>query len=115
MKKSNGTTQSDYADLLKYAQLDKEYLKREIEILNPDIIVCGNNSSLLRVLYGASIQSNGKVGDDGLIDYYFMRQHGYALLGDRIILDYYHPANQYPAIMNYYTICSLYQQALKKK
>lgn len=115
VKKSNGTAKSDYVDLLKYAQLDKEYLRREIEILNPDIIVCGNNSSLLRFLYGASIQPNGKVGSDGLIDYHFMRQHGYALLGSKIILDYYHPANQYPAIMNYYTICSLYQQALNMK
>lgn len=115
VKKSNGAVQSDYHDLLQYADADREFLKRELSILKPDIIVCGNNSSMLRLLYGATIQQNGKVSSNGDIDYAFMNKNGYALLGNQIILDFYHPANQYPAIMNYYTVCSLYQQALNLK
>lgn len=115
VKKSNGAVASDYEDLLQYARTDQAYLKRELDILSPDVIVCGNNSSLLRLLYGASVKDNGKVGEDGLVDAAFMRQYGYAVVDGTIILDYYHPANQYPAIMNYYTVCGLYQQALKTK
>lgn len=112
VKKSNGSVQSDYADLLQYAKSDQTYISRELSILDPDIIVCGNNSSLLRLMYGASIQKNGKVVADGAIDYAFMHKHGYVVMGGKVIIDFYHPANQYPAMMNYYTVCSLYQQAL---
>lgn len=115
VKKSNGTVRSDYADLLRYAVFDQAFLKRELEILKPDVIVCGNNSSLLRLLYGAALTDNGKVSEDGAIPYRSMHENGYAIVGNQIILDFYHPANQYPSIMNYYTVCCLYQQALKTK
>lgn len=114
VKKSNGNVSSDYTDLLQYAATDCEYLKKELDILTPDIIICGNNSSLLRLLYGAKIQ-DGKVSSDGIIDAEFMRENGYAFVDNKIIIDYYHPANQYPTMLNYYTVCSLYQQALKRK
>lgn len=115
VKKSNGNIQSDYADLLQYAVEDCNYLKREMDMLKPDVIVCGNNSSLLRLLYGAEVTDKNKVSMDGIIDAEYMRKNGYAFLGNQIIIDYYHPANQYPSMLNYYTVCSLYQQALKRK
>lgn len=113
VKKSNGNKSSDYTDLLEYATADFTYLKKELDILSPDVIVCGNNSSILRLLYGAKIIEN-KVTGDGIIDARFMRENGYAFIGKQIIIDYYHPANHYPAMLNYYTVCSLYQQALKR-
>lgn len=114
VKKSNGKSTSTYADLLNFVKSDLLYLKKELEILSPDIIVCGNNSSLLRAIYGANIQKD-KVDSTGLIDADFMRQNGYALIDNHIIVDFYHPANQYPSILNYYSICGIYQQALKAK
>ena len=114
VKKSNGTKNSNYSDLINYAKSDKVYLKKELDILSPDVIICGNNSSLLRLLYGAKIQDE-KVTSDGLIDAEFMRNNGFAFNNKQIILDYYHPANHYPAMLNYYTVCSLYQQAIKMK
>lgn len=114
VKKSNGTVHSDYADLLQYAELDCVYLKKELDILSPDVIICGNNSSLLRLLYGEKIQ-DGKVSSTGIIDDEFMHKNGYVFIGKQLIIDYYHPANQYPSMLNYYTVCSLYQQALKRK
>lgn len=114
VKKSNGKISSEYLDLLGYAKEDSAFLKKELDILSPDIIVCGNNSSLLRLLYGANV-SSGKVLSDGLIDGEFMKRNGYAFLGSQIVIDYYHPANQYPSMLNYYTVCSLYQQAIKMK
>ena len=32
---------------------------------------------------------------------------------DVLVLDYWHPANQYPDIMNYYGLMGIYQQALR--
>ena len=115
VKKSNGDVQSDYADLLRYSTEDNAFLKRELDILSPTVIVCGNNSGLLRLLYGAKLQANGKISSEGEIPYQFMHKNGYAVVGNQIVLDFYHPANQYPSILNYYTICGLYQQALKSK
>lgn len=115
VKKSNGNVQSNYEDLQRYASEDLELLKMELDILNPDVIVCGNNSSLLRMICGATLLSDGKVSKDGDIDSEFLYKHGFGIDGDRIIIDYYHPANQYPSKLNYYTVCSLYQQALKYK
>ena len=115
VKKSNGNSQSSYEDLKKFAQGDLQFLKAELDIINPNIIVCGNNSSLLRLLYGASVQPNGKISSDGLIDLSFLSKNGFGYVEDKIIIDYYHPANQYPSKLNYYTVCALYQQALKHK
>lgn len=115
VKKSNGSARSDYKELLRCTVADQVFLRRELDILKPDVIICGNNSSLLRLLYGATLRENGKVSEDGGIPGPFLREHGYAVVGEQIILDYYHPANQYPSIMNYYTVCSLYQQALRAK
>ena len=115
IKKSNGNVKSDYADLLDYAKTDLKFLKRELDILKPDVIVCGNNSSLLRLIYGAKIQDENRISSGGLIDADFMRKNGFAFIDSQIIIDYYHPANQYPSVLNYYTICGLYQQALKRK
>lgn len=115
VKKSNGNVNSDYVDLLHYTMADRTFLKRELDILSPTVIVCGNNSSLLRLLYGAELQEDGQVSAEGDIPYKFMQENGYAVVGNQIILDYYHPANQYPSILNYYTVCGLYQQALKSK
>ena len=112
VKKSNGEARSAYEDLLQYTKEDMAYLKKELEILAPDVIVCGNNSSMLRAICGATIQ-DGAVQADGCIDYEFMRKNGYAIVNHQIVLDFYHPANQYPATLNYYTVCALYQQALK--
>lgn len=115
VKKSNGNSGSKYDDLLNFAQEDSDFLKRELDIIDPDVIVCGHNSSLLRLLYGATVNENNQVSPDGLIDEGFMRENGYAFLNGKILIDYYHPANHFPSILNYYTVCSLYQQALKMK
>lgn len=114
VKKSGGKSGSDYADLLQYAVKDREFLQRELAILRPDVIVCGNNASLLRVVYGAAVGDDGSI-TGGAINAEQLRQNGYALYGKQIILDYYHPANRYPAMLNYYALCGLYQQALKAR
>ena len=56
VKKSNGGSESEYEDLKKYALEDRLEIKRELEIIQPDIIVCGNNLSLLKLVLGEELQ-----------------------------------------------------------
>lgn len=118
VKKSNGESHSEWHDLLKYAKEDADLLRREIDLISPNIIVCGNNSSLLRIVYGANIDENCNVLHNGEIDeqaYNFMQVNGYLWLDDKLIIDFYHPANQFPKMMNFYTLCCIYQKALKER
>ena len=118
VKKSNGESHSEWSDLVKYAKADADLLCREIDLISPNIIVCGNNSSLLRIIYGASVDEKGNVYHDGIIDeksYCFMNDNGYFWFDNKLIIDFYHPANQFPKIMNFYTLCCIYQKALKEK
>ena len=80
VKKSNGGSESEYEDLKKYALEDRLEIKRELEIIQPDIIVCGNNLSLLKLVLGEELQ-NDDTWDNML-----------ALWKDTLVLDYYHPA-----------------------
>ena len=42
IKKSEGVSKSDlYGDIVNYLIEDKELLKKQIELVNPDILVCG--------------------------------------------------------------------------
>ena len=54
VKKSGGQSVSEWEDLVNYVQKDKDYIKEEIEIIGPKIIVCGNNCSFLKNIYGDS-------------------------------------------------------------
>ncbi|MHC1731969.1 MAG: hypothetical protein AB9888_08090 [Bacteroidales bacterium] len=102
VKKSKGYTTSEHHELEVYTKTDNVEIEREIEIIKPKIIVCGNNCSLLSFIY-----------ED--IDQEKLHEDHYLLYKDMIILDYYHPANQYPNFVNYYALAGIYQQALKEK
>ena len=101
VKKSDGKNPSEYANLKDYADSDHEYIKKEIELIKPRVILCGNNCSLLEKVYPDMDQN-------------LLHEDHYIIFNDTIILDYYHPANQYPNFVNYYAIAGIYQQALKK-
>ena len=102
VKKSNGGSESEYEDLKKYAIEDRLEIKRELEIIQPDIIVCGNNLSLLKLILGEELQ-NDDTWDNML-----------ALWKDTLVLDYYHPAVHYPNRVNYYALMAICDVARKK-
>ena len=91
-----------YEDLKKYALEDRLEIKRELEIIQPDIIVCGNNLSLLKLVLGEELQ-NDDTWDNML-----------ALWKDTLVLDYYHPAVHYPNRVNYYALMAICDVARKK-
>ena len=102
LKKSNGGSGSEYEDLKKYAVEDKMEIKHELEIIQPDIIVCGNNLSLLKLVLGEELQ------DDDAWD------NMLAIWKDTLVINYYHPAVHYPNRVNYYALMSICDVARKK-
>ena len=107
IKKSGGRSSSDYEEIMLYAEADKEELLKEIELIDPDIIVCGATASNLDFLLDGTLKE--KPCDNW---YYYTSYLGNR---ERLVIDYYHPANRYPAMLNYYGIANIYQQALIEK
>lgn len=103
VKKSNGAKGSGKDDILQYAEYDFAELRQELELIDPTIIVCGYTISSLDIIMGYNIRDRQNSNR-----YYFMRLNDH----DVIVLDYYHPSNRYPDIMNYYGLTGSYQQAL---
>lgn len=104
VKKSNGAKGSKKNNILRYAEYDRAELRREIELIDPTVIVCGYTISSLHVIMGCDMKDSQNPNL-----YYFIRLNGH----DVIVLDYYHPSNHYPDIMNYYGLMGIYQQALR--
>ena len=108
IKKSNGQSQSEYAEIDAYAEKDCEELKKEFALIDPDIVICGSTFKTLRAkVFDRELQDIDK-SDNW---YYYLNLDG----KERLFIDSYHPANRWPDLMNYYTITNIYQQALKEK
>ena len=79
--------------------MDKERKKKEIELINPDIIICGKTFYFLE-----QILDDIKKYDNSLI----------AKWKNILIIDYYHPAARYPNKVNYYSLLSIGKIAQEK-
>lgn len=109
LKKSNGVSQSVTEEIAAYAKSDREEIIRELQLIDPDIVICG---STFKILYSA-VFGNEPLKEDQKCDnwYYYRNLDG----KERLYIDYYHPANQWDDLMNYYGITNIYQQALIEK
>ena len=102
VKKSNGQSKSNYKELKKCAIEDSSFLRRELDIINPDIIVCGYTSHCLRAILGDDWKNN---------------KTDMTLFGEwngKMVIDYYHPASKYPHRVNYYALMSICRLAIEK-
>ncbi|MDO4562667.1 MAG: hypothetical protein Q4C12_02405 [Clostridia bacterium] len=108
VRKSGGTPSSNMECINNYARTDASELKCEIELIDPTVIVCGYTISSLNIIMGHDIKNYGKTNSNL---YYHMTLNKH----DVIVLDYWHPSNHYPDIMNYYGLIGIYQQALLQK
>ncbi len=97
VKKSSGRSSSDDDDLRKYVAEDGDLLKQQVACLNPHVVVCCNTWHLVRkdVWPHAKRVSELVYSMDGML-----------------VLDFWHPANRFPNVMNYYTALALLHQAL---
>lgn len=108
VKKSNGIEKSDKDEIQVYAEYDKEELKQQIEEINPTIIICGNTVDYLEIIFDEHFTKEN-YNDNWF--YFYKLDNGNEIL----IIDYYHPANQYPKLLNYYGIANIYQQSLLQR
>lgn len=107
LKKSGGKSNSRYPEIFAYADCGATELIKQIEIINPEIIVCG-------ATFGDLNRISGNKSQKGSCDNWFYFSD--AIGGkERLFIDNYHPANRYPALLNYYGLVGIYQQALIEK
>lgn len=106
IKKSAGKESSNGDEIREYALFDREEIKEEIRLINPDIIVCGGTFSVFDEIYDGLYTEKNKLW------YYYSEK-----LCDNnvLIIDYYHPSNHYPKLLNYYGIVGIYQKSLIEK
>ncbi len=106
LKKSGGVSESVYEEIGAYAEADREEIIKEFELIDADIIVCGYTFG---ILMDKVFKVEYKKNPDNWA--YYMDLCG----RERLVIDYYHPANQYPDLSNYYAVTNIYQQALIEK
>ncbi len=105
VKKSGGEKESNMDIIRGYATFDKERLYKQIQLCDPTVIVCGYTASALDIIAPEPIR---KEKDNRL--FYRMELNGHEV----IVLDFWHPANQYPDVMNFYGLMGIYQSACKQ-
>lgn len=106
LKKSGGKSSSDYGEIEAYAQSDNVEIKKQLELIAPDIIVCGSTFQPLNHIYDSMICPKGAGCDNWFYFTDIISGH------QTLVIDYYHPANYYPSLVNYYAIVNIFQQAL---
>lgn len=110
VKKTAGKSNSDMNEINEFAKRDRVELKQQIELYDPTVIICGYTMSSLNII----MIGNEK---NGIKDYSCPNQnwfYTFKLNGhDVIAIDYYHPSNQFPDLLNYYALMHIYQLALK--
>ena len=104
IKKSGGTSTSRYDNLKGYAQDDAEELLTEIELINPDIIVCCYSFDYLNIVLSIANEQIDKAGHPN--DNYHYRWR------DKTVIDYYHPAAHTDALQSFYGIVGCYHDSL---
>lgn len=95
VKKSDGQRHSDDEDIAHHARKDGPLLRRQINLIAPDVIICGGVWDQVKFLWNTSTVAFDSVWDD---DKYS-------------IVDYWHPANQFPRLLNYYSLVYLLTRA----
>ena len=102
VKKYCGKKASNDKEIVEYASKDAEYLREQIKLCDPTVIVCGYTGAALEKLFDF-----GKTSSPNPEWYYHFELNGHEVL----VIDYYHPANQFPLLMNYFTLMSIYDLA----
>jgi len=105
VKKFGGQPTSDDNDLQAHVNDNSEILKKEILSVHPKVIICGYTFQYLKQIMGLSVKKSS--------DWTYWIDLGQ---GEKtLIIDYYHPAAQYPSLLMYYGIEEIYKKALRKK
>jgi hypothetical protein len=95
IKKSNSSSSSNNDDISSYAERDGDLIKRQIELIKPEIILCGNTWWAVKHLWPEAQQEYDAVWKTKHFSF----------------VDFWHPANRFPHSLNYYALGCLLQNA----
>ncbi|MDP7014847.1 MAG: hypothetical protein QGG36_03515 [Pirellulaceae bacterium] len=98
VKKSGGESRSDLKQVAKFCKLDGDKIRDQIEMIDPEIIICGGTWREARQFIWPN---------DEKTDAY---ARTYRIRG-RFVVDFWHPANQFPKVLNYYALGCLLQNS----
>ena len=109
LKKYPGGGSADMATISRCARQDRSEILEELRLIDPAIIICGGT-------YGVFSEILSLPADSIRISNPTLGYH-YATIFDkeRLIIDFWHPANFYPMTLNYYGITGIYQHAIRAK
>lgn len=97
IKKSAGKSSSDKDDLLSYVESDWTLLWQQIELINPDLIICGHTFPLIEnPLKEIGLSKKGE----------WLYQ-----AGGFYFVDFWHPSNQWPYKVKYYSLLTALKQS----
>jgi len=89
LKKSNGKSSSRLDDVKHFAEIDADEISKQITIINPKVIICGNTWSIVEEFI---------IKDATRIHEMVWKTES------KIIFDIWHPANRYPNQLNYWAL-----------
>lgn len=96
LKKSGGKNKSSSKNLSMYVDEDWDLLSKQIKIISPRIVICGNTWSLVSKKIPCKKISDRAYLSDGVV-----------------YINYWHPSNRASNLMNYYSLCALVQMAMR--
>ena len=91
IKKSGGKSSSDMDDIERHAKDHKDLLWEQIELINPDMVICGGTWGTVQPLWDEVTPLYDRIWK----------------VRGRLFVDCYHPANQYAHMLNYYSLMGL--------
>ena len=95
-KKNDNKTETYYPEIQYYAKADKEFLKEQILLINPDIIFCGGTFEYLKIIF-----ENKKI-----LSLTNKNKRNFLKFDKRLIIDFYHPSCRKKDEEPYNEICN---------
>ena len=88
-KLNEGKKVSSNSDIMKYAKRDNKFLKEQIDLINPQVVLCGNTGDFYDIIYAddSSCKESERLSPD-LSKCACWKYH------DRLIIDFYHPSTR---------------------
>jgi len=102
IKKTTGGGSSKIEKLEEAVHKYKDLINEELDIIQPDIIICGGTFQIVKNI----IPGDGLSRQLGPDNRCFKN-------GNSIWIDYYHPSARYPRALMYYGLMSIYQNYLR--
>jgi len=96
IKKSGGKAQSSFAELAEYARADGDLLRQQIELIDPDIVICGYTWPHVKHLWPEAKNAAFE---------------GVWRVGRRVFLDFWHPGHRIADDLKYYAFACLLQNS----